>query len=82
MSAPGMLTPLRSETFENLQLNAGVFLKNFEFNSYTSASALKAAIVSLVSAGTNLIGATRGGGSFTVTREGDYDHRSDRYWNE
>lgn len=69
MSAPGMLTPLRSETFENLQLNAGVFLKNFEFNSYTSASALKAAIVSLVSAGTNLLGATRGGGSFTVTRE-------------
>lgn len=69
MSAPGMLSPLRTETFENLQLNAGIFIKNFDYSSYTDADSLKEAIRSLIVSGTNLLGATRGGGSFTVTRE-------------
>lgn len=69
MSAPGMLSPLRTETFENLQLNAGIFIKNFDYSSYTDAGSLKEAIRSLIVSGTNLLGATRGGGSFTVTRE-------------
>lgn len=69
MSAPGHTTPLREETFENLQLNAGIFIKNFTYTSITNAAALKAAIASAITAGTNILGATRGGGSFTVTRE-------------
>ena len=69
MSAPGLTTGLRKETFENLQLNAGIMLKNFDLSEYTDASTLKAAIASAITAGTNLLGATRGGGSFTVTRE-------------
>ena len=71
MSAPGLTSPIRSETFENLQLNAGIFIKNFySTGSATSDStALKTAVASAISAGTNILGATRGGGTFTVTRE-------------
>lgn len=69
MSAPGMTSPIRSETFEKLQLNAGIFLKNLDYTSISDASALKTAIASAITAGTNILGATRGGGTFTVTRE-------------
>lgn len=69
MSAPGHTTPLREETFENLQLNAGIFIKNFTYTSITNAATLKTAIASAITTGTNILGATRGGGSFTVTRE-------------
>ena len=69
MGAVGLTTPLRSETFEHLQLNAGIFLKNLEYSSITDASALKTAIASAISAGTTILGATRGGGSFVATRE-------------
>lgn len=68
MSAPGLTTPLRSETFDNLQLNAGIFIKNLDYSS-TDATALKTAIASAITAGTNILGATRGGGTFVVTRE-------------
>lgn len=69
MGAPGHTTPLRSETFENLQLNAGIFIKNLDYSSITDATALKTAIAAAITAGTDIIGATRGGGSFTVTRD-------------
>ena len=69
MAAPGYTTPLREETFENLQLNAGIFIKNLDYSSIADASALKTAIASAISTGTTILGATRGGGSFTVTRE-------------
>lgn len=67
--APGLTTALRADTFQKLQLNAGLFLKNFDYSSVTDATALKTAIASAVQAGTNILGATRGGGTFTVTRE-------------
>ena len=69
MAAPGLTTALRNETFQNLQLNAGIMLKNFEYANIADSDALKAAIKSAVQAGTNILGATRGGGTFTVTRE-------------
>ena len=76
MSAPGHTTPLRSATFQNLQLNAGIFIANADYSSIANATALKTAIQNLVSGTTSalgntakLLGATRGGGSFTVTRE-------------
>lgn len=69
MGAPGLTTPLRAETFQNLQLNAGIFLKDFDYSSISNAGALKTAIASAVQDGSKLLGATRGGGSFTVTRE-------------
>jgi len=69
MGAPGLTTPLRSETFENLQLNAGIFIKNLDYSSIADATALKTAIAAAIVAGTNILGATRGGGTFVVTRE-------------
>ena len=68
-AAPGMTTPLRNATFDKLQLNAGIFLKNFSYDSITDASALATAIRSEITTGTNLLGATRGGGTFNVSRE-------------
>jgi len=69
MSAPGMTSPIRSEAFQNLQLNAGIFLVNFDHSSIADSAALKTAIAAEITAGTNLLGVTNGGGSFTVTRE-------------
>lgn len=76
MAAPGHTTPLRSETFQNLQLNAGIFIANADYSSIANASTLKTAIANLIAgsssglgANAKLLGATRGGGSFTVTRE-------------
>lgn len=69
MAAPGMTSPIRSEAFENLQLNAGIFLVNLNYSNIADADALKQAIKTAVAAGTDILGVTRGGGSFTVTRE-------------
>ena len=72
-AAPGHTTPLRSATFQNLQLNAGIFLKNCDYSSIANAGALKTAITAAIAGSSGalgtVIGATRGGGSFTVTRE-------------
>ena len=62
-------TPLRKETYKSLQLNAGVTLVNFDITQYSTADALKTAIAAAIVANTNVLGATRGGGTFTVTRE-------------
>lgn len=73
MSAPGGTTALRAETFNNLQLNAGILLKDLNYASVTDSAALKTAIANIISGGSSpigtLIGATRGGGTFNVTRE-------------
>ena len=69
MSAPGNNSPIRTEAFQNLQLNAGVFLVNFAHNNINDADALKSAINTALATPTNILGVTRGGGSFTVTRE-------------
>lgn len=69
MGAPGNTSPIRAEAFENLQLNAGIFLVDFNYSSITDATALKTAIKSAVTAGTGILGVTRGGGTFTVSRE-------------
>lgn len=68
-AAPGSLSALREETFDNLQLNVGIFVKNFTYDSIADADALLAAIETEIENGTNLLGATRGGGSFNVSRE-------------
>lgn len=69
MSAPGMTSPIRSEAFENLQLNAGIFLVDFNHSEIADSTALKAAIKTAIADDTKILGVTRGGGSFTVTRE-------------
>lgn len=69
MGAPGLTSPIRTEAFENLQLNAGIFLVDFDYSDIDDADELKTAIASAVEAGTDILGVTRGGGSFTVTKE-------------
>ena len=69
MGAPGLTSPIRSDGFKNLQLNAGIFLLNFDYSSIDDADELKAAVQAAITAGTNLLGMTRGGGTFTITRE-------------
>lgn len=76
MSAPGSTNGLRSDTFNNLQLNAGVLLKNFVYTGTgapTSAQEL-GTLIAGIKAGTtsgkgSILGATRGGGSFNITRD-------------
>lgn len=64
-----MATGLRTETFTNLQLNAGVFLANFAHSTATDADALEALILAELEKenNPNNLGATRGGGSFQCT---------------
>lgn len=61
-----MITGLRPATFENLQLNAGVFLEGFDPTAYSDAAALEDAILDALEAGTGVLGATIGGGSFVA----------------
>lgn len=72
MGAPGLTSPIRSEGFKNLQLNAGIFLCNFNYSNIANAAALKAAVQNVLATGelgTDYLGMTRGGGTFTITRE-------------
>ena len=70
-AAPGSLSALREATFDNLQLNVGIFVKNFltTASACVNAEALLTAIKAAITAGTDLLGCTRGGGNFTVARE-------------
>lgn len=69
MGASGLTSPIRSEAFQNLQLNAGVFLVGFDHSNITDSDALKSAITTALATPANILGVTRGGGSFTVTKE-------------
>lgn len=70
-AAPGSLSALRDATFDNLQLNVGLFLKNFKTTADASedASALLTAVLAAISADEKILGVTNGGGTFTVSRE-------------
>ena len=61
-----MISGLRPETYQNLQLNAGVFLVGFDASSYKDAGELEDAILDALEEGTNILGATIGGGTFTA----------------
>ena len=77
-----MITPCRTETFQNLQLNAGAFLIGFDYSEYTDATAMRTALASALQDSSKLLGATRGGGTFVVTseiREPDVDGKRYRF---
>jgi len=85
MPVANMITPCRTETFQNLQLNAGAFLVNFDYSSYTTidgTGGLREALASALADSSKLLGATRGGGTFVVTseiREPDVDGKRYRF---
>lgn len=69
MGIAGMVTPCRTETFQNLQLNAGAFLIGFDYANIADSTALKTALATALADNTKVLGATRGGGTFVVTSE-------------
>ena len=69
MSAPGNIAPVREEGFDNLLLNAGVFVKNLDYSAIADADALLVAIEAAIANDTGILGMTRGGGSFRVARD-------------
>lgn len=82
MPVAGYVTPCRTNTFKNLQLNAGAFLIGFDYSTYNDATALRTALGTALADETKLLGATRGGGTFTVTseiREPDVDGKRYRF---
>ena len=82
MAVAGYVTPCRTETFQNLQLNAGAFLIGFDYSSYENATTLRTALTAALQDETKLLGATRGGGTFVVTseiREPDVDGKRYRF---
>ena len=62
-----MITGLRPKTFENLQTNAGAFLKNFDWRKYKTLDEMETAVIEALDNIKHLIGATIGGGSFQCT---------------
>ena len=62
-----MITGLRPKTFENLQTNAGAFLKTFDWRKYKTLEDLETAVIEALDNIKHLIGATIGGGSFQCT---------------
>lgn len=62
-----MLTGLRPQTFENLQLNAGVFLVDFDYGEIQTKTELEEAVLALLESGEGVLGMTTGGGSFNCT---------------
>lgn len=62
-----MMTGLRPETFQNLQLNAGVFLADFDYSSAADKAALEDLVLAALESGEGVLGATRGGGTFQCT---------------
>lgn len=59
-----MTTGLSPETFENLQLNSGAFLKNLNYSTVAGTAEMKSLISTALNNRTGVIGATRGGGRF------------------
>lgn len=64
-----MLNGLTNATFQNIQLNSGVFLKNVDVSAATDKSALETLILTELDKenNPNVLGATRGGGTFQCT---------------
>lgn len=62
-----MLTLARPDTFKNLQLNAGIFLVNFDYSAVKTKEQLIKAIETAVKDEKKILGATKGGGSFACT---------------
>lgn len=62
-----MITPIRPDTFTHIQLNAGAFMPNLDYSTATDNKTLRTLITdAMKEAETNTLGATRGGGTFTL----------------
>lgn len=64
-----MLTPLKASSFNQVQMDAGIFLVGIDPSAWTTVADALAAIKAAIGDDKKCLGATRGGGSFQVTRE-------------
>lgn len=64
----GMMTGLRPETFENLQLGAGVLMTGFAWRDGESADALRGRLAAFLKEGKGLLGAAKSGRFSCVPR--------------
>lgn len=69
MPVANMITAARAEGFKHIVLNVGALFRNFDVTQYTTTAALKTALVAALGDEDKCLGMTRGGGSFTTTRE-------------
>ena len=61
-----MTTGLDAKSLENLQLDAGVFLRNFDYSNIKTTAELRAALATAAANAANRMGATRGDGVFSA----------------
>ena len=59
-----MITGLNSHSFQNLQLGAGMFLRDFDPDQAKDAAQLRTMLAQRIASGEGLLGATKGGGTF------------------
>lgn len=64
-----MVTGLRPKSFQNMQLNAGVFLVDFDWSDAESVSELENLILAALETEDGVLGATIGDGTFTCVPE-------------
>ena len=69
MPVANMITAARAEGFKHVALNVGALFRGFDVTQYTTTAQLKAALVAAIADEDKCLGMTRGGGSFTTTRE-------------
>lgn len=69
MALENTLNGLTASTPENLQLDAGLLLKNVTITSSMAENDMRKAIDAAIKSGVNKIGATSGGGTFTHVPE-------------
>ena len=69
MPVANMITAARAEGFKHVLLNVGALFKDFDVSQYTTTAQLKTALVAALADEDMCLGMTRGGGSFTTTRE-------------
>lgn len=62
-----MTTGIHNDTFNNLQLNAGAFIRGLDHTQFSTVAALKAELVSRLESGEGLLGMTMGGGTFVAS---------------
>lgn len=77
-----MISGLDATSLGNLQLNAGIFLRDFDYSGYRDADILREALKKAGKSLAHRIGATRGGGTFRcvpVTREIEADGKRYAY---
>lgn len=69
MPVANMITAARAEGFKHVLLNVGALFQNFDYSAIKTTAELKTALNSALADEAKCLGMTRGGGSFTTTRE-------------